>query len=90
MRAVCDKTVDTRVVSVFTMGSWGGGDVIFPKRGIVGIPLSGVESKQLLISCQPACLEWFSRGGVGVIMCVSGRGHVSRLYGVETEVRHGG
>ena len=45
VRAVCDITVDTLVVSVFTMGAWGRGDVIFPKRGIVGIPLSGLESK---------------------------------------------
>ena len=32
MGAVCDKTVDTPVVSVFTMGARGRGDVIFPKR----------------------------------------------------------
>ena len=70
MRAVCDITVDTRVVVVLTMGARGGGDVIFPKCGIVGIPLSGLESKQRLMPCQPACFEWFPRGGVEVIMCV--------------------
>ena len=75
MRAVCDITVDTLVVSVFTMGARGRGDVIFPKRGIVGIPLSGLESKQPLMPCQPACFEWFPRGGVEVIMCVC-RGEV--------------
>ena len=70
MRAVCNITVDTRVVSLFTMGARGAGDVIFPKRGIVGIPLSELESKQPLMPCQPACFEWFPRGGVGVIICV--------------------
>ena len=70
MRAVCDITVDTLVVSVFTMGARGRGDVIFPKRGMVGIPLLGLESKQPLMPCQPACSEWFPRGGVEVIMCV--------------------
>ena len=54
MRAVCDITVDTLVVSVFTMGAWGRGDVIFLKSGMMGIPSSGLESKQPLMPCQLA------------------------------------
>ena len=67
---MCDITVDTRVVSVSTVGAWGRGDVIFPKRGILGISSSGLESKQPLMPCQSACFEWFPRGGVEVFMCV--------------------
>ena len=46
------------------------GQFIFPKTSIVGISVSGLQTKKPLVPCQTSKIQWIPRGGVKMFMGV--------------------